>query len=171
MTLGEVVHITARGADRRPFAQDEVDRDEFTIQLAGVAEHYGLDVVAWCLMPNHYHLLLGVYEPPVEQAIRSLNARVARRYNRRHERSGQVFGRRYHTEHVDRDTHLIECVRYIVLNPVRAGLCTGPALWRWSSYRASAGLEPAPSWLAEKWLVDVFSADRNRFRAFVREGV
>jgi putative transposase len=168
-TAGDVLHITARGVDGFAFARDENDRNEFACELAGVVHRHGLHVLACCLMPNHYHLLLAL-DAPVGPAMASLNSRFARRFNLRHERSGPVFGQRYHAARVERDQHLAESVRYIVLNPVRAGLCRGPANWRWSSYRASAGVERSPFALADDWLVETFGANRNRFRAFVRDG-
>jgi len=167
-TAGDVLHVTARGIDGFAFAADDFNRHEFASQLGSVVNHHALRVLAWCLMPNHYHLLLAL-DAPVGPAIASLNSQFARRFNRRHSRTGPVFGQRYHAAQVERDQHLAECVRYIVLNPVRAGLCIGPAHWRWSSYRASAGLDVTRVDLAEDWLRETFGS-ANRFRAFVRDG-
>jgi REP-associated tyrosine transposase len=111
---------------------------------------------AYCLIPNHYHLLLEVPELDLPRGLHRLNGRYARRFNQRHGRVGHVFGGPYFAQPVRRDEHVIEACRYIVLNPVRAGLCAHPADWPWSSYSET------PTELVRKLL-----GDRTRYEAFV----
>ncbi len=104
-----------------------------------------------------------------------LNGRYARRFNRRHKRKGHLFQGRFHSVLVEKETHLLELTRYVVLNPVRAGMVERPEEYRWSSYRATAGLEAAPEWLATEWILRQFGSDPGRARAeyagFVDAGV
>ena len=129
--------------------------------------------LAYCLMGNHYHLLVRLTEPNLAAGMCLLNGVYAKRFNRRHGCRDHLFGRRYHAERVERDEHLRETVRYIALNPVRAGLCPAPRSWRWSSYRAAAGLEAPPRFLAldelYPFFADTSALARRRFVAFVAD--
>jgi len=103
--------------------------------------------LAYCLMGNHYHVLLQTRAPNLSRTMRYVNGVFSQRSNRRHEHEGHVFQGRFHAVVVDRDAYLVAVCRYIEQNPVRAGLVATAGAWRWSSYRAHIGAAPAPAWL------------------------
>ena len=129
---------------------------------------------AWVLMTNHYHLLLETPDANLARGMRQLNGTYSQAFNRRHDRVGHLFQGRYKSILVERESHLLELVRYVVLNPVRAGMVRSPAEYRWSSYEETAGLRRAATWLKVDWTLGQFGqrreAARLRFRAFVSEG-
>ena len=149
---GGLYHVTARGNDRRTIFEDDADCSSFLIVLASVVSRYRVSCHAYCLMGNHYHLLFQTPEGNLSTAMRQLNGVYTQRFNRRHERCGHVFQGRYGAQLVDGQAYLHEVCRYIVLNPVRAGLVDHPREWTWSSYRATAGETAAPGFLNVGWL-------------------
>ena len=150
---GGVYHVTARGNDRRPIFEDDDDCARFLIGLASTVVRHRVLCHAYCLMGNHYHLLVQTPEANLSIAMRHLNGVYTQRFNRRHERCGHVLQGRFGAQIVDGDTYLREVSRYIVLNPVRAGLVGHPAEWRWSSFRATAGQEAGPGFLTVAWVL------------------
>ena len=144
---GAVYHVTARGNERKAIVRDDIDRRRFVATLAQMVEHYRVVCHAWVLMPNHYHLLLETPEANLSRAIRHLNGVYTQAFNRRHRRVGHLFQGRFKAILLEKDAHLLALCRYVVLNPVRAGLVRHPRAWGWSSYRATAGEESAPTWL------------------------
>ena len=171
---GALWHVTARGNERREVFRDDTDRREFLRLLGRTVELFGWRLHAWVLMGNHYHLLLATPEATLSRGMRQLNGDYAQHFNRRHGRDGHVFQGRFKAILVQREAHLLEVARYVVRNPVRAGLAKGPADWEWSSYRATAGLEPSPAWLDVSFLLEIFGARRaaaaSRYREFVADG-
>jgi REP element-mobilizing transposase RayT len=131
-------------------------------------------VLAYCLMDNHYHLFIETLDGNLSKGMRHLNGVYTQRFNRRHGRVGHVFQGRFKAIIVQRESYLMELARYVVLNPVRAGMVSYPGEWVWSSYRATAGLCAAPPWLTTDWILGVFSIQRGeaikRYNAFVVEG-
>jgi putative transposase len=129
---------------------------------------------AYCLMTNHYHLVIETLDPNLSRGMRQLNGVYTQRFNRQHGRVGHVFQGRYKAILVDRESYLLELVRYVVLNPVRAGMVTSPEQWHWSSYHATAGQAHAPDWLATEWVLRQFGTRQPhahaRFDQFVRDG-
>jgi hypothetical protein len=127
-------------------------------------------------MGNHFHLVADTPRPNLARGMRELNGVYAQDFNRRHRRSGHLFGGRYSALLVEGEGHLLEASRYVVLNPERVALpIERYDRYRWSSYRATAGLVPAPAFLAHERILELFSHDRARalrgYRAFVRAGV
>jgi putative transposase len=126
-------------------------------------------------MTNHYHLLIETPEGNLSMGMRHLNGLYTQRFNRRYGRVGHVFQGRFEAIVVDRESYLLELCRYVVLNPVRAGIVKQPAQYRWSSYRATAGLAPVLEWLSRDWVLAQFSPRRARaeqlYRQFVEEGI
>jgi len=171
---GALYHVTSRGNAGQEVFLDDGDRLNFLDILAEVVERYRFICYAYCLMGNHYHLLLETPEANLSRGMRQLNGVYTQRFNRRHKRSGHLFQGRYKAILVEKDAYLLEVARYIVLNPVRAGLVRSPGRWRWSSYRATAGLEEPPQFLKVEWLLSQFDLRperaRRAYRRFVAQG-
>src|SRR3989304_3223061 len=134
-----IYHVSARGNERAPIYRDDGDRRRFLELLAHVRERYRWRILAYCLMTNHYHLLVQTPEPNLARGMRQLNGAYAQWFNRRHRRVGHLFQGRYGARLVQADEHLLAALRYIVRNPVRAGLCRDPGGGGWSTHRAAAG--------------------------------
>ena len=168
-------HVTSRGDRREPIFDDDQDRRSFLTTLEQVVNRFNWVCHAWCLMDNHYHLLIQTPDGNLSRGMRQLNGVYTQASNRRHGRVGHLFQGRFKAILVDSDAYLLELTRYVVLNPVRAGMVNNPADWPWSSYRASAGLEPAAPWLAVDGLLAQFSGQRRRaqtrYAQFVAEGI
>ena len=171
---GALYHVTFRGDGREDIYLDDLDRQAFLDILASVCDRYNWVVHAYCLMSNHYHLLIETPEANLSQGMRQLNGVYTQRFNRNHSRVGHVFQGRYKAILVQKDTYLLELARYIVLNPVRARMVRQARKWVWSSYLMTAGLKIAPPWLAVDWLLSAFSNNRRdateRYKQFVMEG-
>ena len=165
-------HVTARGNAREHVFRDEADRVRLLETLAQVVERFHWLVLGYCQMGNHYHLLVETPRPNLSRGMRQLNGVYAQRFNGRHGRVGHVFQARFHALLVARDEHLLAVAAYLPLNPVRAGLCAEAENWRWSSYRATVGLEP-PGFLAIDSLLahfgDTRASARTQYRRFVDE--
>jgi REP element-mobilizing transposase RayT len=149
-------------------------RGAFLAELARVANRYRWLVLAHCLMTNHYHLVLVLPDGGLSAGMRELNGGYSRRTNVRYGRSDHLFRNRFFATKLEDDAHLLEACRYVVLNPVRAGLCRLPEEWPWSSYRLCAGIEFAPAYTATTELLRLFGPSpdeaRRRYVAFVRAG-
>jgi len=171
--VGAVWHVTSRGNERREIFRDDEDRKRFLAILGHVVERFRWRVHAYVLMGNHYHLLIETPEPTLSRGMRHLNGIYTQGFNRRHERVGHLLQGRFKAILVEKEAHLLELARYVVLNPVRAGISTTAGQWKWSNYRATAGLGPAPAWLDTEWTLEQFSPRRDaerRYRGFVAEG-
>jgi len=160
---------------RQAIFLDDEDRRLFLRLVDKVCNRFGLVIYAYCLMDNHYHLLLEIAEANLSKALRQLNGVYTQAFNRRHSRVGHVLQGRFKAILVDKDSYLLELTRYVVLNPVRAKMVKKPDAYRWSSFRATAGLDAAPPFLAVDWLLSQFAKQRpaaqRRYRQFVVEGV
>ena len=170
LVAGGVYHVTSRGVRRSPIFVDDADRLRFLRLLVRVVDRHGWQPLTWCLMTTHYHLLVLTPEPDLAEGMQRLNSDHATYLNGRHRTSGHVFQGRYGAEPVLSDQHLLSTVRYIALNPVKAGLCADPAAWRWSGHRALLGLE-APTALDRGATLERFEASggtgRDRYAEFV----
>lgn len=168
---GALWHVTSRGNERREVFLDDQDRREFLRLLGRSVELFGWKLYAWVLMSNHYHLFVGTPEATLSRGMRQLNGDFAQHFNRRHGRDGHVFQGRFKAVLVQRESHMLEVARYVVRNPVRAGMVASPGDWPWSSYSATAGLEPTPAWLDTTFLLEQFgsrkSAAATKYRDFV----
>ncbi|HXF66257.1 MAG TPA: transposase [Burkholderiales bacterium] len=172
---GALYHVTARGNARAAIFLDDADRELFLKFLGREVEQQRWRLHAYCLMPNHYHLLLETPEPNLARGMARLNAAYSAAFNRRHSRSGHLFQGRYKSILVEREPYFLELCRYVVLNPVRARMCKDPANYRWSSYSATAGRVPAPDWLDCEAVLSRFGESsttrRARYRRFVMQGI
>ena len=171
---GAIYHLTARGNRREDIFEDNVDREVFLSVLEKVCDTYNWVCHAYCLMSNHYHLLIETPDGNLSKGMRQLNGVYTQAHNRKHGRSGHVFQGRYKAIVVEKEAYLLELCRYIVLNPVRAGMVRSAKDWPWSSYRATAGQREGPSWLNTAWLLSEFGKRKKvaieRYKAFVAEG-
>ena len=172
---GAVYHITARGNARQAIFLDDEDRDSFLRVLGKVVSRFDLLLHAYCLMDNHYDLLVETPKANLSKALRQLNGVYTQAFNRRHGKVGPVLQGRFKSILVDKDRYLLQLARYVALNPVRAKLVKKPDAYRWSSFRATVGLDPAPVFLTVDWVLSQFAKQRaagqRRYWRFVLEGV
>ena len=172
---GALYHVTARGNGRQAIFLDDTDRRLFLDLLGREVEQQQWRCYAYCLMDNHYHLLLETPEGNLSRGMRRLNGTYTQAFNRRHERVGHVLQGRFTSILVDKDAYLLELCRYIVLNPVRAQLARTVHAWPWSSYRATAGRASIPPWLGVTTVHRLFHRTKigaqQRYQQFVREGI
>jgi REP-associated tyrosine transposase len=168
---GLLYHVTATGNRHEPIYADDFDRQRFLGFLALVVRKFRWTCHAYCLMTTHYHLMITTREPNIGRGMHFLNGRYAQSFNRRHKLSGHVFQDRYHSVIVAEESHLLELVRYIALNPVRAGVCSTPENWDWSSYACTLGVRKAPEFLSDDFVLSCFGSKREqalrRLHAFV----
>jgi REP element-mobilizing transposase RayT len=172
---GALYHITSRGDAREDIYRGDGDRQMFLALLAEVCERFNWRGHAYCLMSNHYHLLMETPDANLSQGMRQLNGVYTRRFNDSHGRCGHVFQGRYKAIIVQKETYLKELARYIVLNPVRARMVERPQDWPWSSGLATMDHAPCPDWLCRDWLLSAFGSSEEaavaRYQRFVAEGI
>jgi len=169
---GLTYHVTARGTGRMAIFLDTVDRRRFLALFSRLVRDFDLQCHAYCLMTNHYHLVITTRRPNISRAIQQLNSIYAGRWNMRHGRVGHLFQGRFGAQIVQDGPYFLTLCRYVVLNPVRAGLVATPEEWPWSSYRATVGLARAPRLLDPSVVLSKFGDAvvdaRQYFHEFVR---
>lgn len=153
---GATYHVTTRGEEGQAVFLDDADRLQFLEVLSEVIARFGWVCHAYCLMNNHYHLLIETPEGNLARGMRQLNGVYTQRFNRRHDSDGHLFQGRYKAILVERDSYLLELCRYVVLNPVRLKAVKNIERYRWSSYPATAGAVPVPAWLDTSWVLSRF---------------
>jgi len=172
---GGLYHVTSCGDRREDIYFSDADRQQWLTILADVCQHFNWRCHAWCQMTNHYHLVIETPEANLAQGMRQLNGVYTQYVNRTHRRVGHVFQGRYKAILVERDAYLLELARYVVLNPVRAGIVALPGDWRWSSWGAMMDQSLSPEWLETGWLLRQFSENdahaRKAYEDFVRAGI
>ena len=162
---GAVYHLTARGNARQDVFLDDADRARFLALLGREIDQQRWRCYAYCLMDNHYHLVIETPEANLSTGMRRLNGVYTQAINRGHDRVGHLFQGRYQSILVEREPYLMELCRYVVLNPVRAGVTARFGDWRWSSYRATGlGAKP-PAWLDAASVLARFDGDGAAARA------
>lgn len=168
-------HVMARGNAGGEIFLDDDDRGAFIDNIGRVCGRFDWRIWAWCLMDNHYHLLIETLRPTLSKGMREVNGVYTQRFNRRHNRVGHVLQGRYKAVLVQKDTHLLELSRYVVLNPVKARMVEAAGDWKWSSYRAVMGKAATPDWLAVAETLALFHNQRGparrAFARFVADGV
>ena len=171
---GLVYHVNAKGNGGAPLFLDDIDRHAFCSLLATVVARYGWNVLAWCLMSNHLHLVVETPDPNLSAGKQWLLSQFARRRHRRFGTSGHVFHDRFHSRVIDDDVYLCMAVRYVVRNPLEPGLARSVREWRWSSHAALAGGWDDTITAADR-LFDLFGAwgrdGRERYMAWVEAGL
>lgn len=172
---GGFYHITSRGDRREDIYLDDPDRSKWLELLGQVCQRYNWRCHAYCLMTNHYHIVVETVEGNLSQGMRQLNGVYTQYFNHTHRRVGHVFQGRYKGILVDKDSYLLELTRYVVLNPVRAHMVSHENDWHWSSYHSMTGAQCVPDWFEADWLLSQFSVQKNRaivlYKDYVRAGV
>jgi len=169
---GAVYHVTSRGNAQAAIYLTDADREMFLDVLAHVVERFSWVCHAYCLMGNHYHLMIETPQANLSRGMRQLNGMYTQRFNREHKRVGHVFQGRFKSIVVDKNTYLLELCRYIVRNPVAANIVGDVGEWPWSSYAATAGIETSPPFLTINWLLAQFGNQlegaQASYQSFVR---
>lgn len=184
---GAFHHVYNRGIEGRDIFRDDADRLFFLDWLGRVAEKFGWIVYSYALTSNHYHLVIETPRAGLSKGMQQLGTNYVQYFNRRadgnaqsrsgkrRKRRGPLFEGRFKSQLVEKETYFLELARYVVLNPVRAGMVNRPEKYAWSSYRATAGLDEAAPWLQTSWIHDYFGTDAAeaamRYRKFVDEGI
>ena len=158
---GAIYHVMSRGNARQEVFLHDDDRRQFLKLLAGALRRFGVRCDAYCLMPNHFHLVLRIGESTLGRTMQQLNSAYAGWFNRRHQRVGHLFQGRFKAPMIEDGSYFHRAVRYVVQNPVRAGLCARCGDWEWSSYRATAGLATPQSWLSVEDVWQAFGDDAD----------
>ena len=166
---GALYHVTSRGNEQKDVFKSRRDRDQFLSYLESAVERFGVVIHAWCLMSNHYHLLLETPDGNLSQIMRHINGTYSTYFNVKHKRAGHLFQGRYKAILVDADAYAAELSRYLHLNPVRAGMVNKPEEHEWSSYRQYVGLAEPPAWLTTSFMLGYFSGNdaKKAYREFV----
>lgn len=172
---GALYHVTSRGDRQEAIFLRDGDRLAWLDALGAMCERFNIVVHGFCQMTNHYHVIVETPDANLSRGMRQLNGAYTQRFNRQHGVAGHLFQGRYHAVLIDKHSHLLELARYVVLNPVRAGLAPSAQQWPWSSYRYVDDALAAPAWLDTEWTLGQFGAPRaialQRYRQFVAAGM
>lgn len=172
---GALYHITSRGNAKQSIFLDDRDRKNFLRVLKSVVDRFNWRCHAYCLMENHYHLVVETPDANLSSGMRQLNGVYTQKFNTRHERVGHLFQGRYKSILVEKHRHLLSLCRYVVLNPVRSGTVRRPGEWDWSSYRPTLGEGERPPFLTKDWILSQFGDNLReavaQYRRFVLDGL
>lgn len=172
---GALYHVTSRGDHRGAIYLDDVDRRAWLDILALVCKRFNFVIHSFCQMTNHYHVVVETVEGNLSQGMRQLNGLYTQHFNRRHSSVGHLFQGRYKAILVQKESHLLELTRYVVLNPLRAQIVQSLEEWAWSSHLYVMGINEAPEWLDTDWLLEQFGSTRGAavqaYHRFVMEGM
>ena len=171
---GALYHVTTRGNARQDIYLNDSDRVAFLAYLKQACERFHWLCHAYCLMSNHYHLLIETEDPTLSKGMKYINGGYTQAFNKQNKQVGHLFQGRYKAILVEKDAHLLELFRYIALNPVRAAMVRAAKDWPWSSYRATAGISNQPEFLTTDWVLSGFGRNKMKaqqaYRTFVSEG-
>ncbi len=159
-----VFHVASHGVGDGGIFLDEYDRVCFLRQLGSVVYRFRWICCSYCLMTNHFHLIVDTSAKDLTGGMHVLNSVYSRRFNARHRRSGRLVREHFMSEHIEDDYRFLNALKYIARNPVEAGICNHPGEWKWSSYNAIAGMIPAPTFLSVKPVLNLISQDERRAR-------
>lgn len=171
---GAFYHVTSRGNGQKDIFKSEADREKFLAYLGSAAERYGAVFHAWCLMTNHYHLMIETPEGNLSRIMKHINNSYTNYFNIKRKRAGHLLQGRYKAILIEADAYAAELSRYIHLNPVRAKMVPSPEEYKWSSYRFYAEGN-GPSWLSTGFVLGYFGTEQNEqrrsYRTYVMEAV
>ena len=169
-----IYHVRSIGNQKQPIFLDDGDRVSFLKFLRATVRSRGWLCHAYCLMENHYHLLVETPVPNLSQGMHDLNCFYANTFNVKHSQPGHLFEGRFRSSLVDEDDYFLTLARYIPLNPVAAGLTADPAEWRWSSFNATCGEESYEDFIEKRLLLSYFESSpvaKDAYREFVLDGI
>ena len=166
---GSLHHVTSRGNAKQNIFLDDRDRELFLRLLGTCVERFSWILTAYVLMSNHFHLVIQLTEETLSRGMQWLNGDYSRKFNRRHKRVGHLLQGRPDIRLIEEEIYGLEVLRYVVLNPVRAGIVGRPEEYAWSSHRAVLGEAPAPKWLAVDDVLIQFGSERRLARAAYRD--
>lgn len=167
---GAIHHVAVNGNNHQPMFLDDQDRRHCLFLLGESAQRYGWHVWAYCQLDTHWHMVVRTPDRTLSNGMRRLNSCYSIAFNQRHGRSGHSLRHRFMSVTVETQGHLKELTRYLPLNPVRAGLCTDPEAWPWSSYRHDLGMTEPPPWMVDGWTTYAHRSV-DRLRDYVAEGM
>jgi REP element-mobilizing transposase RayT len=172
---GALYHVTSRGDRRLAIYRDDYDRKVWLEILERACKRFNFVIHAYCQMGNHYHMLVETPDGNLSQGMRLLNGHYTQHFNRRYRAVGHLFQGRYKAILVQKESYLLELTRYVVLNPLRAGVVQSLEDWPWSSHRYLMGEGGAPDWLDTEWLLGRFGSARSLavqgYHQFVMDGI
>jgi REP element-mobilizing transposase RayT len=170
-----IYHLMSRGSNRQALFRYDGDRVAFIDRMDKVGNRYGVRWIAYCLMGNHYHAIVQPHSERLSDAMRDLHGGFSRLLARVYGSDAHLFKNRFLAEQIDTLEYFATAMRYVHLNPVRAGLCGHPADWPWSSYRATVGLDPQPSFIAPEVFLRIdeqrLGSAQSDYAAFVEAGI
>ena len=167
---GALYHVFSRGNDKRDIFRTDEDRELFLAALGEACERFGVRIHSYCLMTNHYHLLLETPEANLSQFMKLFLGVYTIRFNRTHKRVGHLFQGRYRAHLVDKDDYFLQVSRYIHLNPVSAGMKDLPEAYPWSSLKYFTNGQKAPNFLQKDLILGQFKSSKE-YIDFIREGI
>jgi len=172
---GALYHVTSRGNERKPIFKDDSDREIFLDILYKVNKRYNWICHAYCLMDNHYHLVIETPDGNLSKGMRQLNGVYTQTFNKKYRRVGHIFQGRYKAILIQKESHLLKVCRYVVLNPVRAKATRSIEDWKWSSYLATAGKNKSRPCLTTDWILGQFAKQKRtaekKYEEFVEAGI
>lgn len=172
---GAFYHVTSRGNEQKAIFRSNSDRERFLSYLESAHDRYGATIHVYCLMDNHYHLLLETPLGNLSKVLHHINGAYTTYFNTKRKRSGHLFQGRYKAILVEKDSYCKELSRYIHLNPIRAGLADKPSEYRWSSYPYYIRKEKRPAWLTTESVLGYFGKDESsaqkNYRKFVEDAL
>jgi REP element-mobilizing transposase RayT len=170
---GAFYHVTSRGNERKDVFKSQRDRGKFLEYLESATVRYGASIHVYCLMSNHYHLLIETPGGNLSQIMRHINGAYTNYFNAKRKRSGHLFQGRYKALLVEADAYATEVSRYVHLNPVRVGIVVTPEEYQWSSYRAYIGQGKPPKWLQTAFISSYFGNNAGKaadgYQCFVND--
>lgn len=172
---GALYHVTSRGNAKKKIFRNDIDRNNFLEVISKVIKRCDWLCHAYCLMDNHYHLMIETPEGNLSRGMQQLNGVYTQRFNWNHKSVGHIFQGRYKAILIEKESYLLELCRYVILNPVRARIVEVPEAWKWSSYTATTGIKKSPEYLIEDWILGQFGKNKRkaqkRYKEFVQAGI
>jgi putative transposase len=157
---GAFYHVTSRGNEKKDIFKSRRDREKFISYLKSAVERYGAEIHVYCLMTNHYHLLLETPRGNLSEIMQHINGAYTTYFNVKRKRTGHLFQGRYKAIVVEADEYALELSRYIHLNPVRAGMVQAPQEYEWTSYKCYAGMAAGLQWPKTDFILSYFGENR-----------